>query len=104
MNGVEEIVTAGRLSNVTEITGFEEDYNPGIAFSLLLLPKNDDSSLSDGDWTRVSAMLPFSDNQFVRVPVRIGEWQEMVFTALEAGVIDEDLEVWVSPMKNYKMQ
>lgn len=104
MYGLENIITGARLSNITELTSLSSDYNPeGEMFSLLLLPK-DDSSMEDGDWVKIKAMLPYSDGQFVDVPVRVGEWQEMVFKALKAGSIDlTELEVWVSIMKNYKM-
>ena len=103
METVEEIITAGRLSNVTQITSLSEDYNPGKAFSLLLVPK-DGGSVEDGDWMKIQAMLPYPKDQFVEVPVRVGVWQEMVFKALKASDIDlTDVDVWVSLMNNYKM-
>lgn len=88
---------------MTEITSLVEDYNPGKAFSLLLVPK-EGGSVEDGSWVKIEAKLPYPEDQYVRVPVRVGEWQEMVFKALKAGTIDtSDVEIWVSLMNNYKM-
>ena len=97
METLEEIITAGRLTNATEITDLSEDYNPeDKVFSLLLIAK-ENGGIEDGDWIKVSAMLPYPEGQFVDVPVRVGAWQELVFKAIEADGIDLDkVEVWVS--------
>lgn len=101
MYATREIIMAGRLTACTKLDSLSEDYYPdGKMFNLQLVP-TEDSDIEDGSIVRIDAMLPYSNGEYVEVPVRVGEWSEFIFLGIKAGAVDlGKADVYVSEIKD----
>lgn len=99
-----DIVKAGRITNVIEVTSLTENYYPsGVIFSMFLVPKAA-TEVELGDVMIVEAMLPDTNGEYVDVPVVVGDWSPVLFRAIKASGIDlTKVDVYVSPIKEIKL-
>ena len=86
MNYEDEIVKAGRVTQVDKVTDLTEGYKPGVPFSVFLNPK-EGSDVELGDVVTLDAELPYSSTA-VEVPVVAGDWSPVVFVGLPTGAVD----------------
>jgi len=103
MTELESIITAMCITSVVQVDDLTEDFSlDGVSFRVFLAPASG-SDVKVGDVVAFDAMLPYSGGEFVEVPVTVGSWSPVLFTAIKASEIDlTDVDVYVAPIKFYK--
>lgn len=99
METAKDIITAGRITKVEKVTSLSSNYYPADSFSMFLVPKAA-TGVELGDVMVVEALLPRTDNEYVNVPVVVGDWSPVVFRAIKASGIDlTKVDLYVAPIK-----
>ena len=103
MTELESIISATCITNVVKVKDLTDGFVlDGAHFRLFLAPAAN-SEVKVGDVIVVDgAMLPQSSDA-IEVPVAVGSWSPVLFTALKADSIKlKDVDVYAAPIKNYK--
>jgi len=103
MYSTESIIRASRITKISKLASLSENYFPDELFSLMLVAKSN-SGVENGDVLAFDAMLPDTNNEYVEVPVVVGDWSPIVFRAVKAGAINlSKVDAYVAPIYQFTL-